>query len=228
MAPYTHCRTTFGQGAIPLGRGRPRQDLLGGQLVRVPALRGQAAHATFAASCRPSTATSRVERPSSAPWMSWLSAWPGRRGSCALSDTARQPLEGTVRAWRHAGRDFQRGPRAARLERPAAPALPARAALDLILRHTEVIELAGGVDYRLRALEMAQILYHCPLVGTAEQGLQSAFEHLVADPVWPGALWRSRSGTSRRCNRAMESGSSLPGSFVLAQAKRDGPTVSRR
>ncbi|MGQ0593644.1 MAG: cell division protein ZapE [Gammaproteobacteria bacterium] len=56
-------------------------------------------------------------------------------------------------------------------------------AMDLILRHTEVVELSGGVDYRLRALERAEI-YHCPLDGAAEQCLQSAFERLARGPGW--------------------------------------------
>ena len=51
-------------------------------------------------------------------------------------------------------------------------------AIDLILRHTEVVELSGGVDYRLRTLEKAEI-YHCPLDDSADHGLRNAFEHLA-------------------------------------------------
>ncbi len=54
-------------------------------------------------------------------------------------------------------------------------------AIDLILSHTEVLELSGSVDHRLRALERAEI-YHCPLDEAAEQGLRSAFEHLARGP----------------------------------------------
>ena len=54
-------------------------------------------------------------------------------------------------------------------------------AIDLILRHTEVVELSGGVDYRLRTLEKAEI-YHCPLDESAEHGLRNAFEHLARGP----------------------------------------------
>jgi cell division protein ZapE len=54
-------------------------------------------------------------------------------------------------------------------------------AIDLILRHTEVVELWGGLDYRLRTLEKAQI-YHCPLDDSAEHGLRNAFERLARGP----------------------------------------------
>ncbi len=54
-------------------------------------------------------------------------------------------------------------------------------AIDLILRHTEVVELSGGVDYRLRTLERAEI-YHWPLDASAEHGLRNAFEHLARGP----------------------------------------------
>ncbi len=54
-------------------------------------------------------------------------------------------------------------------------------AIDLIVRHTEVVELSGGVDYRLRTLERAEI-YHCPLDESADLGLCSAFEHLARGP----------------------------------------------
>ena len=54
-------------------------------------------------------------------------------------------------------------------------------AIDLILRHTEVVELSGGVDYRLRTLEKAEI-YHCPLDHSAEHSLCHAFEHLARGP----------------------------------------------
>ncbi len=58
-------------------------------------------------------------------------------------------------------------------------------AIDLILRHTEVVELGGGVDHRLRVLERAEI-YHCPLDGTADQALRSAFERLARGPGCAG------------------------------------------
>ena len=54
-------------------------------------------------------------------------------------------------------------------------------AIDLIVRHTEVVELSGGVDYRLRTLEKAEI-YHCPLDDSAEHALRNAFEHLARGP----------------------------------------------
>ncbi|BFM08358.1 cell division protein ZapE [Halioxenophilus aromaticivorans] len=53
-------------------------------------------------------------------------------------------------------------------------------AIDLLNRHTEVVNVDGGVDYRLRALEQAE-LYHCPLDEQAEVSLQSSFDSLVLD-----------------------------------------------
>lgn len=60
-------------------------------------------------------------------------------------------------------------------------------AIGLINQHTEVVNLAGHNDYRLRALERAEI-YHAPLDDDAEKSLSSAF-----DSVAPEATWRSRS-----------------------------------
>ncbi|MDA0978745.1 MAG: cell division protein ZapE, partial [Proteobacteria bacterium] len=50
-------------------------------------------------------------------------------------------------------------------------------AIELIKEHTEVHNMDGGVDYRLRALESAEI-YHFPLDEAAEAGLQSAFKSI--------------------------------------------------
>lgn len=51
-------------------------------------------------------------------------------------------------------------------------------AIELLKKHCEVVNVDGGVDYRLRALERAEI-YHSPLDGAAEGALQSAFKDLV-------------------------------------------------
>lgn len=51
-------------------------------------------------------------------------------------------------------------------------------AIELIKKHCEVVNVDGGVDYRLRALEQAEI-YHSPLDAEAEQALDSAFRSLV-------------------------------------------------
>lgn len=48
----------------------------------------------------------------------------------------------------------------------------------LLNRHTDVVNVDGGIDYRLRALEQAE-LYHSPLDDEAEQALMSAFKGLV-------------------------------------------------
>ncbi|MCL4149719.1 UNVERIFIED_CONTAM: hypothetical protein GTU68_016454 [Idotea baltica] len=50
--------------------------------------------------------------------------------------------------------------------------------ITLLNQHTDVVNLDGGIDYRLRALEQAE-LYHSPLDDEAEQALMSAFKGLV-------------------------------------------------
>lgn len=54
-------------------------------------------------------------------------------------------------------------------------------AIDLIKQHMEVFHLDGGVDYRLRYLEKAEI-YHYPLDDKAERGLDDAFQHVAPEP----------------------------------------------
>ncbi|MCB1668813.1 MAG: AFG1 family ATPase [Pseudomonadales bacterium] len=51
-------------------------------------------------------------------------------------------------------------------------------AIALLEEHTVVVNVDGGVDYRLRALERAE-LFHAPLGDQAEQALMSAFRSLV-------------------------------------------------
>ncbi|MCV6604330.1 MAG: cell division protein ZapE [Porticoccaceae bacterium] len=51
-------------------------------------------------------------------------------------------------------------------------------AIKLLNQHTEVVNVDGGVDYRLRALTRAE-LYHWPLDDGAEVALGSAFNDLV-------------------------------------------------
>ncbi len=53
-------------------------------------------------------------------------------------------------------------------------------AIDLINRHTEVLNIDGGTDYRLRVLEQAKI-YHSPLNDDAEGSLARSFEQLAPD-----------------------------------------------
>jgi len=54
-------------------------------------------------------------------------------------------------------------------------------AIDLIERHTRVLEMDGGIDHRLRALEQAE-LYHHPLDEDAETSLARSFESLAPEP----------------------------------------------
>lgn len=53
-------------------------------------------------------------------------------------------------------------------------------AIELLKIHTEVVNVDGGVDYRLRALEQAE-LYHWPLDDQADISLRRSFESLVPD-----------------------------------------------
>ncbi len=51
-------------------------------------------------------------------------------------------------------------------------------AIDLLNKHTLVVNVDGGVDYRLRALEQAE-LYHHPLDAAADESLMCSFRSLV-------------------------------------------------
>ncbi|TQV80186.1 AFG1 family ATPase [Exilibacterium tricleocarpae] len=53
-------------------------------------------------------------------------------------------------------------------------------AIELLKRHTRVVNIDGGIDYRLRALEQAE-LYHSPLDAAADASLLASFESLVPD-----------------------------------------------
>jgi cell division protein ZapE len=53
-------------------------------------------------------------------------------------------------------------------------------AIELLNTHTLVHNMDGGLDYRLRALESAEI-YHFPLDDAAETGLQAAFHSISPD-----------------------------------------------
>ncbi len=62
-------------------------------------------------------------------------------------------------------------------------------AIDLIKRYTDVVNVDGGIDYRLRTLEQAE-LYHWPLDQNADASLDRSFGVLVPDAreVIDGAL----------------------------------------
>lgn len=53
-------------------------------------------------------------------------------------------------------------------------------AIDMLNLHTQVVNVDGGVDYRLRILEQAE-LYHYPLGAESEASLLQSFENLVPD-----------------------------------------------
>lgn len=54
-------------------------------------------------------------------------------------------------------------------------------AIELIKNHTEVLQLGGSMDYRLRSLSKAT-LYHCPNGEKAEVALLNSFQELVPNP----------------------------------------------
>lgn len=53
-------------------------------------------------------------------------------------------------------------------------------AIALLNQHTEVVNVDGGTDYRLRSLEQAE-LYHYPLDDAADESLYKSFYSLVPD-----------------------------------------------
>jgi len=53
-------------------------------------------------------------------------------------------------------------------------------AIDLLNKHTQVVNVDGGTDYRLRSLEQAE-LYHTPLDDQADSSLKTSFKNLVPD-----------------------------------------------
>ncbi|PRY66131.1 cell division protein ZapE [Vreelandella songnenensis] len=53
-------------------------------------------------------------------------------------------------------------------------------AIDLVKRHCEVVNVDSGVDYRLRALERAEI-FHSPLDESAEQELSRSFREIAGN-----------------------------------------------
>jgi len=54
-------------------------------------------------------------------------------------------------------------------------------AIDLINLHTDVVNVDSGVDYRLRALEQAEI-FHYPLDADADRNLLTYFDQLAPEP----------------------------------------------
>ncbi|WP_108125905.1 cell division protein ZapE [Saccharospirillum mangrovi] len=53
-------------------------------------------------------------------------------------------------------------------------------AIELLKRHTRVLNVDGGVDYRLRTLKQVKI-FHSPLDASAERNLQESFRKLAPD-----------------------------------------------
>lgn len=54
-------------------------------------------------------------------------------------------------------------------------------AIALVEKHTKIVNVDAGIDYRLRTLEQAE-LYHYPLDAAADESLRDSFEKLAAHP----------------------------------------------
>ena len=59
-------------------------------------------------------------------------------------------------------------------------------AIDLIYKHTDVVNIDSGIDYRLRFLDKAET-YFSPLDEQAHEGMQYNFDHLAPDIGRPNA-----------------------------------------
>ncbi len=59
-------------------------------------------------------------------------------------------------------------------------------AIDLLARHTRVLNVDGGTDYRLRFMEQAEI-YHYPLDEAADRVLEDDFRHIAPEAGEAGA-----------------------------------------
>ncbi|HAZ98452.1 MAG TPA: cell division protein ZapE, partial [Halomonas sp.] len=59
-------------------------------------------------------------------------------------------------------------------------------AIELVNRHCEVVNVDSGIDYRLRALERAEI-FHAPLDAAAEKELARSFREIAGQPGEEGA-----------------------------------------
>jgi cell division protein ZapE len=53
-------------------------------------------------------------------------------------------------------------------------------AIKLLKENTEIVNVDSGIDYRLRALEQAE-LYHCPLSAEAERSMEEGFRSLLTE-----------------------------------------------
>ncbi|MFQ3231772.1 cell division protein ZapE [Reinekea sp.] len=53
-------------------------------------------------------------------------------------------------------------------------------AIELLEQHTDILNVDGGTDYRLRTLKQVEI-FHSPLDSAAEKNLQDSFERLAPD-----------------------------------------------
>lgn len=54
-------------------------------------------------------------------------------------------------------------------------------AIDLLKKHTRIMNVDGGIDYRLRTLKQVEI-FHTPLDDAAEVSLEASFNRLAPDP----------------------------------------------
>ncbi len=62
-------------------------------------------------------------------------------------------------------------------------------AIERIQRNMDVVNVDGGIDYRLRTLERAEI-YHWPLDEGADRGLRATFDQVAPEAGWEGVVLR--------------------------------------
>jgi cell division protein ZapE len=74
-------------------------------------------------------------------------------------------------------------------------------AIELLKKHTQVLELDAGCDYRLRVLEQAEI-WHEPLDATATQNLEEYFVAIAPDTGSSGQSIEILGRDIRTCRRA--------------------------
>lgn len=72
-------------------------------------------------------------------------------------------------------------------------------AIALVEKYTKVVNVDGGIDYRLRTLQQAE-LYHFPLDEGADRSLEQSFERLAPEPGkhWERIVINGRYITCRR------------------------------
>ena len=180
---------------LPLGRRRPGQELPDGRVLRggadppqdarpLPRLHARRPRGARHAEARDRSAGDRraAHRAQVAPRLLRRVPRLGHR----RRDDPRAAAVGAVRARRRLRDDVELPAGGAVSERAAAPELRCRRSR-CCARQLDVLEVDGGVDYRLRALERVQT-YHCPASPAADAAMAATFEAMRTGPDEPAQL----------------------------------------